>query len=238
MGEMMASVASYMAMVSEAGESTDPLERPILSNLLRQVGLQRTLTPDEVLIREGDVVKFLCLIVYGKLRATASSEDGRETLIRDFEPGDSLGDRRLLDAGPAAHRWNSTVRAVSNTTILLAPVEFIRFYVADSSTFWLEESRYLCHCGSKLRGRLLELAAPSLTQRLAQFLCGMAEANGDSGYVVNLSHEELSRAVRAHRCSVTRALQELSALSLITLGRRRILFDDLDNLRAFSPPTD
>lgn len=194
--------------------------------------MQRGLLPDELLCDSLAKGELFCLVAQGALRATTALEDGRAVFIRDLLPGDSVGDPALIDAEtPETGTTPVIVAAVTPARILLAPAEFLRFYVANQAAFWLEESRYLNYCATRLTGRLVDLSAPSLSQRIAQFLCSSAQPRPDGSAEVKVSHEELGRAVRAHRCSVTRALQDLGACGVVELGRRSIVVRNLDELR-------
>lgn len=207
------------------------LDRPILRSILERVGMHRSLLPDELLCNALVPGEAFCLVVQGVLRATILQEDGQMVVMRDLVRGDSIGDAALLEDGGALEVRSPTVVAVTPARVLIAPGEFVRFYVANQAAFWLEESRYLNYCVSKMAGRLLDLSAPSLPQRLAQFLCNSAQERPDGRYEVKVSHEELGRAVRAHRCSVTRTLQDLAECGVISLGRRIIVIEAIEQLR-------
>jgi CRP/FNR family cyclic AMP-dependent transcriptional regulator len=75
-----------------------------------------------VVFHEGDPGDYLLVIVKGRLRVTLFDRDGQETIIKDFEKFDCLGEVSLLDGAPRS----ATVLALERTEILrIARVSFL-----------------------------------------------------------------------------------------------------------------
>jgi hypothetical protein len=68
----------------------------------------------QILTKEGQQLEEIYLLAQGGLEAVATTRSGAETVIREFSPGQLLGDRALLEHLP----WPATIRAQSEGTIL------------------------------------------------------------------------------------------------------------------------
>ncbi len=66
------------------------------------------------LFRQGDVADALYLLISGRLRAVTQNQDGTETILADFTPGEMIGDEELLTREPR----RVTVRAVRDSSLL------------------------------------------------------------------------------------------------------------------------
>jgi CRP/FNR family cyclic AMP-dependent transcriptional regulator len=67
-----------------------------------------------VVFHEGDPGDYLLVIVKGRLRVTLFDRDGQETIIKDFEKFECLGEVSLLDGAPRS----ATVLALERTEVL------------------------------------------------------------------------------------------------------------------------
>jgi CRP/FNR family cyclic AMP-dependent transcriptional regulator len=72
----------------------DRLPTPLIEALARH-GNARPFRPNTILITEGDAGDSLYIVLTGRLRAYASSEDGRDVVLGEYGPGEYVGELSL-----------------------------------------------------------------------------------------------------------------------------------------------
>ena len=195
-------------------------------------GRRLRLRPGAVLFDEGDASNRVILLLSGRAKVSALSEDGHETVLGYRGAGDVLGELAAIDGGEHL----ATVTAIEAGEALVLPAE--RFLAALEGQPGLALA--LLH---SMVGRLrdadrkrAEFTALDVVGRVAHRLIELAERYGkpaNEGILIDLpiSQRELAGWVGSSREAVNKALQQLQHQGLITTERRHLVVLDLDGLR-------
>ena len=119
---------------------------------LVQKGKKETITPERVLIREGQISDALYIVVNGSFSVAIESQDHKELAI--ISAGEILGEVSFIDTRPPL----ATVRAIEQSVVLSIPriqlLNKLQQDVSFSSRFY----RAICLCLSdRLRGTVIRL---------------------------------------------------------------------------------
>ena len=152
----------------------------------------------EVVVAEGERTGSIAIVGYGRLRVTRQ-QDGRELVVGELGPGDTIGDREALTGEPAI----AGVRAVRDSLLLRLSAEGV-----ERITEWHPDVPL------RMAKRLLRrsvVAAPMLPEPSAEpvrtialvaagrepvpagFVAALMEALGSSGSVHRVSSESIDR---------------------------------------------
>lgn len=197
-------------------------------------GHRRRFGAGAIVFGEGDVSNRVVLVLSGRLKVSASSNDGHEVVLGYRERGDVLGEFAAIDGEPHL----ATVTAVEPTEALVLPAD--RFMAA------LEERpaasmALLRSVISRLRDadrKRLEFASLDATGRVARRLVELAERYGEAegegeGIHITLpiTQQELAGWVSTSREAVSKSMHRLRERGLIDVHRRSVTVLDLEGLR-------
>jgi CRP-like cAMP-binding protein len=194
--------------------------------------IPRHFAPGETIFFEGDPGQTLCLIESGRVRIYVQNEDGQETSVALYGPGDLLGELAVIDEEPRS------ASAVALQPSLLHVIGRDRFY------YWLRESPQLSRNFLKaLSGRIRQttrqvgdLTFLDVPGRLARQLLQLAQVYGrpQSQHILidaAVTQSDLASLTGATRESVNKALAALRRQGAIQIEQGRITILDLAALR-------
>jgi CRP-like cAMP-binding protein len=201
----------------------------------RELGQVRRFGDGEVLLREGESVRRVMLLVGGRVKVVTSTDEGAEVVLAYREPGEVFGEMAALDGG----EHSASVIAVGPVeTWALSPERFEVF---------LERHPRVCramlmvmvHRLRQADRQRLEYRARSVTERIAGrllFLSGqVGEPMADGGVRIGirLTLPELAATVAAGRDMTVKAMSRLRALGVVTTdAAHHFILPDLEALRA------
>jgi CRP-like cAMP-binding protein len=197
------------------------------------LGRKRTYDTGERLIMQGDTDTHVIVLVDGRVKVTYSEEDGTEVLLSIRGPGDVVGERAAIDQGVRS----ATVTALRPcTTRVLSASDFFTFVDAHD----LERPLLRLAVARQREGQLIrvELSTLPVPRRLVRTLLRLGDAmeGGVAGGPVALDfgipQEELARAIGASRSQVAAYLGRLRQEGVVSTGRRRVVIQDRERLRA------
>lgn len=199
-----------------------PLFAGIDPNLLPRKAARRFAAGQQVYQREdpGTEVFFLR---EGQLLAAYLTEDGREIVFGQIQPGHHFGEIAALDGGP---RSLAIYARTAAECFVLTAAEFRG--LIDSQP--LVRQRVLEHLASlvrRLTARAWEGSALTVAERVQGHLAALALAKGvfkPGGVVENApTHADLAASLGVNREAVSRAMSALARQGAISGGRGRIV---------------
>lgn len=153
-----------------------------------------------------DDLDAVLVVISGRLAASLSAGDGRETFVADVGPGELIGENFALER---------------SKTSLAVEVE------EPGESYWFEASRFaallesngsfaaaavreMCSRQSRMLQRLGEIATLPMPQRLAAELIRLALASPSGTVIAQMpTHEEIARRIATQREAVTKELSRL-----------------------------
>lgn len=194
---------------------------------LAAVGVGRRFPAGATLFHAGTPARGLILILEGSVRVMGM-RDGRQHLVHEGGPGDTLGEVPLLAGGG----YPATAIARSDCHCAIFSAESLRGVMKQDPGFaWLLLSR-LAGRVRELVARLERNTAWSVEGRLAEFLLARHAEQGGGTFGLGSSQAALAEELGTVREVVVRTLAGFRKAGLITTaGRGRYRVRDLDGLR-------
>ncbi len=200
-------------------QAASAIPKPLLDVLQRR-GIERWFAARTLLLDEQDASSKLFLILAGKVKAYATSRQGREVVYQVLGAGEMFGEL-CLDGGCSA----ASVMTIERTNCVLIPHALVPELMAEFPAF----GHYLF---SKLVGRVRMantsiklLALGSTYQRLAHLLESMDYTETKDGKVLNepITQQAIAERIGCSREMVSRVLQRMRKVGRIAKHGQRIV---------------
>jgi CRP/FNR family cyclic AMP-dependent transcriptional regulator len=169
---------------------------------------------DETIYVQGDVADAVFYIVFGSVKITVLSDQGKEGVIAILGPGDFFGEG-CLDG--RTHR-TSTITATSACEIVRFGRDAIKRALEDDAAFSHMFFRWLLHRTEKLKADLIDQLFNSSEKRLARILLTLANTGPDdpSGVIpIPITQETLANMVGTTRARINQFMRKFSKLGHI-----------------------
>lgn len=185
---------------------------------------ERQVPAGAVLYRPGGPSGQFYVVLEGRLRVFAVSEQGREVVFWQSQAGDLLGVAEAL----CGHARRSFAQARVDTRVLVVQAEVIRQRMLSHP----EVAEVLLeHLGERLcraRGSILAIATASVSSRLAHLMLVLSEdavvlPDGRRMLDTRYSQQELADMIGASRQSVSEALATLRTQGFLASGGARLV---------------
>ncbi len=221
------------ARVTLAGELWDGLSRDEREQVAR-VCPERRVGKGDVIFAPGDPPDALYGLTSGLVALSHLSDDGQESILRVFGPGDVFGELFLtVRARPFQ------AKALTACAVTVVPA---KTFLHLLSTFPRIGFNFACVLSRHLAEMALDRAQASHQwsgQRLARALLKLGAAHGvktDGGTAITLplTHQILADMIGASRETVTRHLRRLKRQGVVS-QRGRTLLLQAERLRALVP---
>lgn len=193
---------------------------PNFRNELQANGQLQTLEKGDVIVREGQFLKFLPIVIEGSIRVFQTKED-REILLYYVEPGQTC--MMSLSACFFNNESPSQAVALEKTTILSIPARFIIPWQKEYAC-WNEfiirtfRMRY-----DELLSSFESVAFNSIEKRILEYLHRAATTQQNKE--IDISHQALANELGTTRVVVSRILKQLESEGRLVLhyGTIRLL---------------
>ena len=211
-------------------------------NELGAIALARKLARREVLLQKGDPLKYLPVLLDGRLQGIDFTLDGREVGLYFVEPGEICGELSLIDRHPLAE----TIIAIAPSVLLLLPRERVRTLMFSSPE---ASERVALRLASRLRrlaNQRLVLSLPNPMQRVCAQLLHLAQNAGELALEATGSkatgdpdapaieraptHQEIAIMINSSRETVTRAFQQLQSSAILRRDGSKLIIFNLKRL--------
>jgi CRP-like cAMP-binding protein len=215
--------AQRVSLLQKASLYAD-LDPAVLERLARASRLQR-LSESRRLFVQGDLPEHLYLVCQGSIAIVLSSADGRELVINEMRPGDSVGELGVLTRRP---RSASAVAQSESQVLALPGAAFREALVAAPEL----ARRLLILTADRLQTsgeREGVLAFMDAEARVARLLLYLDRLNEHKGYIV-MSQADLGRWAGLTRQTVATILGRWRRRGWLVTGRGRIVLFDYARL--------
>ena len=184
----------------------DRLPTPLIEALAEH-GNTRPFRANTILITEGDAGDSLYIVLTGRLRAYASSEDGRDVVLGEHGPGEYVGELSL-DGRPRS----ASVKTVEPSTCCVVPGAELRGFLAEHPDFALHISQKLTRMVRRLTEQVKSLALQDVYGRMVRVLTELSDPVGSERVVrEKLTQQDIADRVGSSREMVNRVMKDLTA---------------------------
>ncbi|EGL16560.1 MULTISPECIES: Crp/Fnr family transcriptional regulator [Paenibacillus] len=194
---------------------------------------EQKLQPGAYLFWEGDTADKLYFIKNGRVRATKSTDEGKDLVLYLYQQGDLIG---MIDPYDDTKHWYSA-EVLEETLIGVAHKKDVEMLIWQSGEFALEFMRWmgLSHRMTQTKYRDMMLygkpgALCSTIIRLSNTY-GRHEEDGTIRITKKLTHSELSDMIGSTRESVNRMFSDLRKAQAIEMDNGYIIIRDLNYLK-------
>ena len=175
------------------------------------------LAKGDVIVREGQYVKVLPIVLEGSIRVFQTNEE-REILLYYVEPGQTC--MMSLSACFFNHHSPSIAVAAEDTTILAIPTRYITQWQKEYKS-WNE---YVIKTFRRRYDELLysfeSVVFKHIDKRIMDYL--MARKEKDNTHLIKISHQNLANELGTTRVVVSRILKQFELSGKVILHRKGI----------------
>lgn len=194
---------------------------PSLLAALAAHGNSRAFRAQTILLNEGDSGGSLYIVIEGRLRAFASSADGRDVVLSEHGAGEYVGELSLDGTARSA-----SVKTVEATTCCVVQAAQLPGFLAEHPEFALHLTQKLTRMVRRLTEQVKSLALQDVYGRMVRLLMELSEPVGEERLVrEKLTQQDIAERVGSSREMVNRVMKELTTGGYVALreGRHVIL---------------
>lgn len=182
-------------------------------------GQVRSFPAHAILINEGDTTDSLYIVLTGRVKAYASSEDGREVVLSEYGPGEYFGELSLDGA-----RRSASIKAIEPCTCRVVQGAELQAFLAEYPDFSAHLTRKLIRMVRRLTGQVRSLALQDVYSRVVHLLNELSDASGTERVLRHkLTQQDIADRVGSSREMVNRVMKELAVGGYITQREGRIV---------------
>ncbi|SCU86371.1 Crp/Fnr family transcriptional regulator [Cupriavidus necator] len=202
---------------------------------IQSQGVTRNLGRGGMLMRRGDPVDRLSVVIDGTLEVSATSATGKRHVVSYLEPGQLIGLIPFIDEGGAIH----DITAHEDARVLQIDRPLFDRLIATEPVLTHRLMRTLCLRSRLTYTRLTDSLLLPLRQRCAQTLLHLVSPYGvpaSEGVAISLklSQEELADMIGCSRPMANRELKGLEKDGAIRMTYSHYVITDLERLRAIA----
>jgi len=187
----------------DAGER---LPQPLLDAIAPH-GVVRSFPAQAILINEGDATDSLYIVLSGRVKVYASSEDGRELVLSEYGPGSYFGELSL-----DGERRSASIKAIEACTCRVVQGAQLRRFLEAHPDFAMHLNRKLIRMVRRLTEQLSSIALQDVYGRVVRVLTELSEPVGEERVLRHkLTQQDIADRIGCSREMVNRVMKELTA---------------------------
>lgn len=193
------------------------LEKELLVEISK-IGIIKEVTEGVELIRVGQYIKSMPLLLHGVIKILRNDEDGEELLLYFLEKGDTCAMTLNCCLGDT----KSEIKAVTETAtkLIMIPVEKMEQWLVQYKSW----RNFVLH---SYHGRLMEMltaidsvAFKKMDERLLSYLKEKSKVTGNT--ILYATHQEIAFDLHSSRVVISRLLKVLEKDGAIKIARNSI----------------
>ena len=187
----------------DAGER---LPQPLLDAIAPH-GVVRSFPAQAILINEGDATDSLYIVLSGRVKVYASSEDGRELVLSEYGPGSYFGELSL-----DGERRSASIKAIEACTCRVVQGAQLRRVRHAHPDFAMHLNRKLIRMVRRLTEQLSSIALQDVYGRVVRVLTELSEPVGEERVLRHkLTQQDIADRIGCSREMVNRVMKALTA---------------------------
>jgi CRP/FNR family cyclic AMP-dependent transcriptional regulator len=191
-------------------------------NLIAQHAVDRRVSRNTVLLREGEQPNSLYVVVTGRVKVYVCDEDGKELVLGILGSGEFFGELALIDGEPRS----ATVMTIEDATISAISKADFRNILEHNPHLSINILRTLARRVRVLNDNVRDLALLDVYGRVARTLLRLASDKDGQRVVQGVTHQEIGKMIGASREMVSRVISALKADDFIRVDGRAIVLND------------
>lgn len=208
-------------MNSADDDTSARLPQPLLDAIAPH-GLTRSFAAHAILINEGDTTDSLYILLKGRVKAYASSDDGREIVLAEFGPGEYFGELSI-----DGERRSASIKALEACSCRVIQGSELRQFLADHPDFAVHLTYKLIRMVRRLTEQVRSIALQDVYGRMVRVLtdlCEPAEPHSEERVLRHkLTQQDIADRIGSSREMVNRVMKELTAGGYVTQRDGRLV---------------
>ena len=175
----------------------------------------------QIIYSEGNHPHRMYYIESGKVKAYKTNDDGKELVIDLYNEGDFFGYIAMFEETA----YKETVEALEETEVAMIPREDFEHLINNNRDVMKKFIQVLANNVTDREHKLLGLAYNSLRKKVADALMAIYSkySNGNPGFVIDISRENLANITGTANESVIRTLSDFKDEKLIYIQQGDII---------------
>lgn len=206
--------------------------QPDWAETLSGIGQERSVRSLESVFFQGEKQTAIGIVISGTAKAVIYSEDGQETWIEQFGPGEFFGHGAILSGADP----ELTIIAETQLTFLSIPISKFDLLLADEQSLPAALAKDLAYRLNKMTRRLVDAVTLSSRGRVCAELMRLSKPIGvspDKSIVrPNPVFKHLALRVSSTRETVSRTVSDLQKKGILSREAGAILIHKPDALRS------
>ena len=202
--------------------STDDADQRLAQPLLEAIaphGQTRSFPAHAILINEGDTTDSLYIVLSGRVKVYASSDEGREVVLAEYGPGEYFGELSL-----DGEKRSASIKAIEACSCRIVQGSELRQFLAEQPDFALHLTRKLIRMVRRLTDQVRSLALQDVYGRMVRVLSELSEPVGEERVLrQKLTQQDIADRVGSSREMVNRVMKELTAGGYVTQREGRLV---------------
>jgi len=167
---------------------------------------RRSASRGTAVMREGDAVDCLYIVVFGRLKVMMGEVDGKETILSILGPGEFFGEMGLIDDNPRS----ASVIAIEPCELLAITKRAFRKCLVENSDLAMAVMRVLVRRLREADRKIGSLAMLDVYGRVARLLLDMSEVvDGRRVVIKRLAKQDIAKMIGASREMVHKVMKDL-----------------------------
>jgi CRP/FNR family cyclic AMP-dependent transcriptional regulator len=185
--------------------------------------VRRSAARGSAIMREGDPVDSLYIVISGRLKVMMGEADGKETILSIIGPGEFFGEMGLIDDNPRS----ASVVAIEPCELLAVSKRAFRKCLVENADLAMAVMRVLVRRLREADRKIGSLAMLDVYGRVARLLLDMSEdVNGRKVVTKRLTKQDIAKMVGASREMVSKVMGDLQASGHIEVEGSTIVLRD------------
>ena len=194
------------------------LSEPNLIDKIAEVGTLKKIPSGGELIRIGQYIKWIPLVIEGSVKIAREDQEGHEIFLYYLEGGNTCA----MSLTCCLEEEKSSIKAVAeaDTSMVMIPVRYMDEWMLQYRSWKNFVLRSYSTRFEELIRALDALAFQRMDQRLVKYLEERSKALKSD--LLHVTHQEIAYDLNSSREAVSRLLKKLESQGEIKLGRNKI----------------
>lgn len=192
---------------------------PALLDAIVPHGHVRNFSAQAILINEGDATDSLYIVLQGRVKIYASSDNGREVVLGEYSAGEYFGELSL-----DGEKRSASIKAVEACTCRIVQGNELRKFLGEHPDFAVHLTHKLIRMVRRVTEQIRSVALQDVYGRMVRVLIELSEPVGDERVVARkLTQKDIADRVGATREAVNRVMKELITGGYVTQRDGRLV---------------
>lgn len=195
---------------------------PLLDNELQEhlsvIGSLKSVAAGEVLMKQGQYIKFTVLVLEGRIKLYREGEDLGEFFMYYLEPGDACAISMVCIA--AGKESEVMAKAVEDSVVLMIPVQHMESLMKDYKSWYQFVIESYRSRFEEVLNVLDSTVFKSMDERLLSYI--REQSRQLRSRELKLTHQEIATDLNSSREVISRLLKKMEQKGLVKLNRSYI----------------